>query len=139
MLSCHKVTVLQTMTTSMPTVSVVGNLKAERGGELTKVIPQENMSLIFQPGSPHILPRAPALTGGTLSTTSTSFFPSSLQPQQPGTPNSGSRCCGRGDSMDYYWFVPVRCRIQKGLRKINNAGLPLTSSVTWGIFPEQSP
>ena len=52
MLSCHKVTVLQTMTTSMPTVSVVGNLKAERGGELTKVIPQENMSLIFQPGVP---------------------------------------------------------------------------------------
>lgn len=52
MLSCHKVAVLQMMTTSRPTISLVGKLKAESGGELTKVKPQENVSLIFQPGIP---------------------------------------------------------------------------------------
>ena len=41
--------------------------------------------------------------------------------------------------MHYSWFVPVRCRIPKGLRKISNAGSPLTSSVIYRTFLKQPP
>lgn len=84
------------MTTSMPTISLVEKLKAESVGELAKITLQENTSSNIPTQFPNILPRAPTATGGALSTNSTSFFPSSLQPQQPDTPNLGSRYCGRG-------------------------------------------
>lgn len=117
------------MTTRFPTIVLVGKLMAESGGGPAKITLQENVSSGIPIGCPNLPPGMPAPTGAAQSTNPTSFLPPLLSClKQPGTLHLGCLTPCRQDFAHCPWLVPVECTIQKGFRKVHNAGLPLISS-----------